>query len=961
MNINEALTNYDRGKHAAHFAAIEQERKEMLRRFPLESWPEMRLEDYAVGQDDSKSNFCWWLEFGSTNLGSMKGGSASKLLIFKFRTGVWRFESKYRNESEAWTAIRAGFVQAFELAAANQLEQVDEIEALRGGSALRTKALHLYFRDMVLPVYSKAHICHFLRKLDRAGEADLSQGVIYLNQRLLERLRQLPETEGLGTDDLARFLYGWAHPQKDEESGKPAIEISEEQMAMLWKRFHRRIKNFTDFTNPGEQFVEEELKYKRRILERYQEELGNDRVREMIDRGEAAEVVKKLERIATTNLVHFTSWRKTLGETPQQNAEMLGAFLEVTSKTFERPSDLRLLRETRLEQGIKHSWDVYSVLLWMMRPEDYFPVKISYYRKLAEELGIELPKGGPGPNNIAKVLEFGRAFEQALEEYNPRDWIDIQSFMWCVRPIKETENTVADEEEGHEVDQELDEEETATSAPLNQILYGPPGTGKTFSTMRMAVEIIDGDTAAPDDATELKQRFDTLFAQSRIGFVTFHQSYSYEDFVEGIRPIMGNEASAMPRYECRDGMFKRMCVSARAGAPGPRSGSDIDPEKVAIWKMSLGNTLDPELSHVYDDCIQNGYMAHGAARGHDFKGCDDPESIRNAVVEKLASDELSKLQHEAHQVHRFKNEIAIGDLVVVSDGNYKFRAIGRVTGEYLYNPDLAYPQTRAMEWLRVFDESQPKERLLRNKNFSQLTLYKFQHEDLELDVLRQILGQVEAGPVERYVLIIDEINRGNISKILGELITLLDSDKRKGAANELTVTLPYSQSSFSVPNNLYVIGTMNTADKSIALVDSALRRRFVFKELAPEFSVCPSLSPVMSSVVAELNSRIAIRKDRDHRIGHSYFMDVSDELSFNRVFEDCVLPLLQDYFHTDWEGLRYVLGEHGKKNGRFIKSVDEQDSRMARNKWIWFRDCGDLPFDYLGTLRTQYGLEDTDD
>jgi hypothetical protein len=672
----------------------------------------------------------------------------------------------------------------------------------------------------------------------------------------------------------------------------------------------------------------------------------------MVEAGEARQALKLLSNIATANLVHYTSWRDSFGDTEETVANLLRAFLEVASKPYERPTDLRPLGGAYARHEVRPSWDTYSVTLWVLRPEDYFPIKISYYRKLAEELGIELPSGRPGPNNMAKLLAFGRAFYDALEPQGPRDWVDVQSFIWCVCPgaVRETADPPAP-------GLETPPPALTVDLPLNQILYGPPGTGKTFSTMRMAVEIIDGDSESPEDATELKQRFDELLEQSRIGFVTFHQSYAYEDFVEGIRPVMDGGSGAMPRYECRDGIFKKMCSAARSGTTGSAGKEEIDLGSVRFWKMSLGDTLNPDVAHVYADCIHGGYIAHGAGEHADIGACETRGAVRAKLAKTMSEEDPARLTHQTNQLHRFKNEIRTGDLVLVSDGNHKFRAIGRVRGGYRFDPELDYPQTRPVDWLRVFAESQPKERLLKDKCFSQLTLYELQAADLKLDVLRQMLAPSDDGPHENYVLIIDEINRGNISKILGELITLIEPDKRQGAPNELTVTLPASQTAFSVPGNLHLIGTMNTADKSIALVDTALRRRFSFKELVPDFSVCERLTKPMRDVVGELNRRISTRKDRDHRIGHSYFMTVSDELSFNKVFEDRVLSLLQEYFFTDWEGLRFVLGENGRSEGRFVLPVLAQDSGMARNKWVWFRDAGRPSFDYLSALHEQYDLD----
>jgi len=208
----------------------------------------------------------------------------------------------------------------------------------------------------------------------------------------------------------------------------------------------------------------------------------------------------------------------------------------------------------------------------------------------------------------------------------------------------------------------------------------------------------------------------------------------------------------------------------------------------------------------------------------------------------------------------------------------------------------------------------------------------------------------------RYVLIIDEINRGNISKILGELITLLETDKRLGTSDEqnsLVVTLPYSGEKFAVPANLYVVGTMNTADKSIALVDVALRRRFEFEELQVKMELCHGLTDQMRIALIELNRRIILRKDRDHQIGHAYFFRVVDTESFNRQFRKQIIPLLQEYFYNDWEGLRYVLGETDTK-ARFIYQLNAQGEPRARTKWRWFFDIGAGEMNCLEALCLNY-------
>lgn len=262
-------------------------------------------------------------------------------------------------------------------------------------------------------------------------------------------------------------------------------------------------------------------------------------------------------------------------------------------------------------------------------------------------------------------------------------------------------------------------ENSPKNMSLNLLLYGPPGTGKTYIVPERATKICGKG----------RSDYSELVKQGRIAFITFHQSYSYEDFVEGIRPVTDDGKVV---YETRKGIFREMCERAE----------------------------------------------------------NDPDN--------------------------------------------------------------------------------------------------------------------------NYVLVIDEINRANISKVFGELITLLEPDKRLGAENEIRVTLPYSGDTFGVPSNLYLIGTMNTADRSIALLDTALRRRFEFVEMMPQPELLHEVDGLdLRAMLKALNRRVEFLYDRDHTIGHAFFMGVESLADLDAVFRRKVIPLLQEYFYEDWQKISQTLNDSG--------------------------------------------------
>jgi len=460
------------------------------------------------------------------------------------------------------------------------------------------------------------------------------------------------------------------------------------------------------------------------------------------------------------------------------------------------------------------------------------------------------------------------------------------------------------------------------SVPLNMILYGPPGTGKTYRSVIKAVSIVEDvpETQIKNESyTDVLDRFNKYKKDGRIGFVTFHQSYGYEDFIEGIKPCFDSDELL---YRIEPGVFKAFCNKANKIIGS--SASVISPT-ANVWKVSLYSTGENDIRK---DCLKNGYIRIG----YDTNGKDvTPEFYENKEPGFQVLD-------------RFINKMKKGDIVLSCYSETTVDAIGVIEGDADFNSEFKeYKRFRKVKWIKKYSKGKELDivDLNHGKTFSNPAVH---HVDISLDDIINAIGmnedEINDGKKKNYCFVIDEINRGNISKIFGELITLIEPSKREDSEEPMSCILPYSKEEFSVPNNIYLLGTMNTADRSLVQLDAALRRRFEFEEMMPDYSLLETIKVgniEINKMLKAINDRITVLLDREHQIGHSYFLPLKNNPCIDAlkiIFRNKVIPLLQEYFYDDYTLIKKVLNDDNdfiiEDSSAYTKTLDINTDSIFR-------------------------------
>ncbi|EAH5205856.1 endonuclease, partial [Campylobacter jejuni] len=433
------------------------------------------------------------------------------------------------------------------------------------------------------------------------------------------------------------------------------------------------------------------------------------------------------------------------------------------------------------------------------------------------------------------------------------------------------------------------EESNMKIIPLNQILYGSPGTGKTYHTIDKALEIISKEEKiqipSEDDRINRKKIFDEYVKNGQIVFTTFHQSYGYEEFVEGIKPIIDNDENSQEvKYDVKDGIFKELCDKSL---------------KNYILSMQNENEIDlDKLIFEFANYINQDFLN----KGNEFP---------------------------------LENKVSIKKILLNSKDEYRSFLLGgsikspqRLTIDIIKRDYLNFKNKKILS----FKDIKPKYDSQSDYHGNAIYYFMFYNKLKEFENIQNEKFKIKKEILKSYIIIIDEINRGNVSKIFGELITLIEPSKRIGAKEELKVILPYSGKEFGVPKNVYIIGTMNTADRSITSLDTALRRRFEFVEMMPDVSKlsmdCEGIN--LQELLKAINTRIEYLLDREKTIGHAFFIGVENLNDLKKVFKNKIIPLLQEYFYNDYALIDAVLN----KNGMLEISVENKDYLKNMTEFI---------------------------
>lgn len=555
-----------------------------------------------------------------------------------------------------------------------------------------------------------------------------------------------------------------------------------------------------------------------------------------------------------------------------------------------------------------------SALLTCVYPETYTFYKDEIYQNICDYFGYTSRKAGKKYEHFMELVNgFVKSYGEEIQQImlneikgfkNKPLNLAVQTLFWCMKDYmkEELKNKMTTDTNNSSKGVWYDDVVRTWERRKNVVLYGAPGTGKTYDVPELAVRLCDPSfMAAEPSREEIVSRYNQLKTEKRIAFTTFHQSLDYEDWIEGLRPVV-NENSQVT-YEIESGIFKKLCEEAERPVVKDKQVGIAD--NAVVWKVSLAGTGD---NPVRSDCMKNSYIRIGWDGYGPVISDETDWSVYNGEGKQILDAYINKMK--------------VGDIVMSCYSSQTIDAIGVVVGDYEFEDKFPnYKRVRRVNWL-VKNINENIVEMNDGKTMTLGTVYRLN--SITLDNVKSILEKYNTSSKmeendKAYVMVIDELNRGNVSKVFGELITLLEADKRKGRINAESVVLPYSKKGFHIPNNVYLIATMNTADRSLGSLDYAIRRRFAFIAEKPFGLEVEGFNEDLFELVSSLfvknfddykesgwdqtmklepaDTLSEEYKPEDVWIGHSYFLmqdEEGEDNTSNRLLYE-IIPLLEEY------------------------------------------------------------------
>ena len=848
--IAQAVADYDPDAQEASIVKAEEQRNQFLALFPREAWPAMTLDRYALGQKDHPDNFGRWMEFVTTEFGSMKGGSARKHLIY-FQAALerWWFDEKlYTTVDEAWRAVHQGFLDALAFAEAGQWSEIEHIQSLRSGPALLNKTLSVYFPEEVLPINSETHLRHFLRELREPKADDASLRTTTLNRLLLEGLRACHELDGWTTKQLERLLYSTYLSPFEGTKGGPIEDVAEFIAKTLEEDGDTRLEVRRETEDQARKLLDESAGHMTDqqamdLFRLFNTDFSNGK--HVFNRFQPAFVGHTANGL-TSNLDLLNQWTNRLWKGSEEAA--IAAAGELLSNRKALPS----------------AGTSYPTMLRYLRSPETSAVWLSITDRGLQRLTNFAPTKTPSNGGPADYAAFCEVAHQLIVDYEiPPELLDF----------------VLAAAGRHE--------------PAGEGKAGSEGAGAWIFQANPTIYDIDQALSESSQVTWVVRQYRTEVHKG-------DRVYLWRS---------GANAGVVATATVED---EPAILPGDSGDPyvlKPETLSKPEPRVVLRINSVLSSPI--RRSDLQNHSVLKDVGVITFPNATNFKISKEQDVALQALVSGFHIPTLTAEIEERVYLPRAWLQEAL-DLLVEKGQVVFYGPPG--TGKTYVALALAEEMTRDGGDFRIvqFHPSYSYEDFVggfRPVEDDGAHGVKYARTN---GPLRDMAAAAAADLGHPYVLIVDEINRGNIPKIFGELLFLLEYRQQ-------AVRLPYwPEEQFRLPRNLFLIGTMNTADRSIALVDAALRRRFYFVPFIPtEVPVSLVLrrwlekhghDDLAARLLDLLNEEIS---DDEVAIGPSYFMiDPNGGPDLDRIWKRAIMPMLEEYYYgTRWDRARFGLAK----------------------------------------------------